>query len=199
MADPFEESDVPESSVERWNVVSEKDVFKCRVFDLVSRRLRHPSRGSEDDFFILKTTDWVNVIPVTPDHKLVLVRQYRFGIEELSWEIPGGVMDPGEDPVKAGLRELREETGFVAKGHELLGSVAANPAIMNNRCHFVWAKSVELQADVEWDEHEEIEVGVFPVEEVYAMVERGEIVHSLVVAALMRFYPRWEKIRARRR
>lgn len=198
MAEPIDK-DEEASEIASWETLEEKSVFACRIFDLVSRRLRHPSRGSEDDFYILKTSNWVNVIPVTPDYEVVLVRQYRFGIEDLSWEIPGGIMDAGEDPVEAGLRELREETGFVAQGSELLGNVAANPAIMDNRCHFVWAKSVRLETQTEWDEHEELEVGVFPLEEVYAMVHRGEIVHSLVVAALMRFYPHWEKIRTRLR
>lgn len=188
-----------ETRVHAWDIVSEAPVMSCPVFDLVTRRLRHPERRTEGDFYILKTRDWVNVIPVTPEYDVVLVRQYRFGVERLSWEIPGGVMDPGEAPMEAGARELQEETGYEAERLNYLGSVAANPAIMNNQCHFVWAQNARPTASIHWDEHEEIEVRLFPIDEVYAMAQRGEIVHSLVVAALMRFYPEWERIKARRR
>ncbi|MDQ8186562.1 NUDIX hydrolase [Pelagicoccus sp. SDUM812002] len=188
-----------EELVHAWDMLGEKVLVHCPIFDLVSRRLRHPLRKSEGDFYVLKTSDWVNVIPVTPDYQMVLVRQYRFGIEETSWEIPGGIMDAGEDPLVAAERELREETGYVASNCRVIGKVAANPAILDNYCHFVWAESVTLQSDLDWDEHEEMEVRLFAVDEVYAMAHRGEVKHSLVVAALFQFYPEWLKIRARRR
>ena len=193
-------SGLPEGEqVHAWATLSEKTLVSCPIFDLVQRRLRHPVRGSGGDFYILKTNDWVNVIPVTPDFQVVMVRQYRFGIEELSWEIPGGIMDAGEDPIAAGGRELREETGYATDMFHLIGRVAANPAIMDNACHFVWAEGVEKEGGQQWDEHEEIETQLFPVDEVFAMASRGEIKHSLVVAALFHFYPEWMKIKARRR
>lgn len=185
--------------VHAWERMGEELLVSCPVFDLVARRLRHPKRGSESDFYVLKTRDWVNVLPVTADKKVPLVRQYRYGIEAMSWEIPGGIMDPGEDPVDAGLRELREETGYAAKSCRVLGSVAANPAIMNNRCHFVLADQAWLAGEQEWDEHEEIEVRLFDLDEVYAMAGRGEICHSLVVGALFHYYPEWLRWKARRR
>lgn len=199
MSEPKDNDSCEGTQVHSWDVLSEKGLLSCPVFDLVKRRLRHPVRGSEGDFYILKTRDWVNVVPVTPDKQLVMVRQYRFGIEETSWEIPGGVMELGEDPVQAGARELSEETGYVARSYKLLGRVAANPAIMDNVCHFVLAEAATLQAEIDWDEHEEIETRLFPVDEVYAMAHRGEIKHSLVVAALFQFYPEWNRIKARRR
>lgn len=199
MSDSKTGSSAGVSEVHAWEVLKETGLVKCPIFELVSRRMRHPVRESEADFYVLKTNDWVNVIPVTPEWEIVMVRQYRFGIESDSWEIPGGIMDEGEDPVTAGLRELKEETGYVAKTCSQIGKVAANPAILDNTCHFVWAEAVELKAQVDLDEHEEIETRAFPVDEVYAMAHRGEIKHSLVVAALFQFYPIWLKIKARRR
>lgn len=183
----------------KWTLESESVVASCRVFDLVSRRCRHPSRGCEDEFFALRALDWVNVLPVTPDKRIVLVRQYRFGIQEFCWEIPGGVMDPGEDPLAAGLRELREETGYAPRRARLLAQVRPNPAILDNTCYFALAEDVEPAGELAWDEHEELEVGLFPVDEVYAMARSGEISHSLVVAALFHYYPEWLLYKARRR
>ncbi len=141
----------------------------------------------------------MNVLPVTPDQKVALVRQWRFGVEAFSWEIPGGIMDEGESPIEAGLRELREETGFEARSSRVLGQISPNPAILSNTCFFVLAEGVSFTGGQEWDQHEEIEVKLFPIDEVYAMAARGEIVHSLVVNALFHYYPEWLKLKARRR
>lgn len=154
-------------------------------------RYRHPVRGGERDFIVVRAPDWVNVLAVTPDGKLVMVRQFRFGIDGFSLEIPGGVIDPGEDPLAAGLRELREETGYSGARARLLGSVHPNPAIQSNRCHFVLVEDATLTDALEWDENEEIEVTVLPVEEVMARARSGGITHALVIDALMLFEPLW--------
>ena len=108
-------------------------------------------------------------------------------------------MDPGEDPVVAGLRELQEETGFTSKSARLLGSVRPNPAIQNNSCHIVLAERASKTADLKWDEQEEIVTKTVPIETVFEMAQSGEIFHSLVLNALLLFYPEWQKIQARRR
>lgn len=192
-------SDSTDPIVHPWEKVSERLHTTCRVFDVLSRRFRHPERGSEDDFYVLRSRDWVNVLPLTPDHQVVMVRQFRFGVQQMSWEIPGGVMDQGEDPLEAGLRELREETGYLPAKARLLGSIRPNPAIQENTCHFVLAEDVTLGAELEWDPHEELETRLFPIDEVYAMAHRGEIIHSLVINALFFFYPQLQRLRARRR
>jgi 8-oxo-dGTP pyrophosphatase MutT (NUDIX family) len=137
----------------------------------------------------------VNVIAVTPDQRLVLVRQFRYGIDAFSLEIPGGVMDAGEDPVEAGLRELREETGYSGVRARLLGSVHPNPAFQSNRAHFVLVEAATPSHELEWDTDEEIEVLVEPIERVLAMARNGGITHSLVLNALMFFEREWQSDR----
>ena len=105
----------------------------------------------------------------------------------------------GEKPLEAGLRELREETGYAPSATRMLGSVSANPAILDNRCHFVLADGVRRVAELELDEHEEIEVKLFELDEVYAMASSGGIVHPLVLNALFLYYPEWLKHQGRRR
>lgn len=188
-----------DETVHPWDVISSRLHAKCVVFDVLEKRCRHPQRGTEGDFYVLESRDWVNVLPITPDNQVVMVRQWRFGAETFSWEIPGGIMDEGEDPVEAGLRELREETGYEPKRCRMLGKISPNPALLGNTCHFVLAEGVHLTSELEWDHHEELEVRLFPIDEVFAMAARGEIIHSLVVNALFHFYPEWLKIKARRR
>lgn len=197
MSDP--QQDGSSENVPHWEELGSDKIADCRIFDVHSKRFRHPVRETESDFYVIRTRDWVNVVPVTENHEIVLVKQFRFGVKENSWEIPGGVMEAGEDPVAAGLRELQEETGYTSSRARLLGSVRPNPAIQSNTCHLVLAERARLTHDLSWDEHEEIVAKAVPIDEVYRMAQRGEIFHSLALNALLLFYPEWEKIRARRR
>ena len=185
----------PPSGPARWEKLGEKEIASTRVFDLRSVRFRHPVRAVERDFVVIRPPDWVNILALTPDHRLVLVKQFRFGIDEFSLEIPGGMMEPGEDPVTTGLRELREETGFAGASARLLGSVHPNPAIQSNRCHFVLVEQAVASAAQEWDTDEEIEVTTLPVDEVLALARAGGITHGLVLDALFYFEPVWRKIK----
>lgn len=180
------------SGPSRWEKLGESTQTKTRVFEVRSAHYRHPVRGTKRDFVVLHAPDWVNVLALTPDHRLVLVRQFRFGVDEFSLELPGGVMEPGEDPVAAGLRELTEETGFTGRGARLLGSVHPNPAIQSNRCHIVFVEEAERTAELEWDADEEIGISTAAVDEVLALARGGGITHGLVLNALFLFEPVWQ-------
>jgi 8-oxo-dGTP pyrophosphatase MutT (NUDIX family) len=175
----------------RWERRGERVLASTRVFDLLDVVFFQPSRRVEREFVVVRAPDWVNVLALTSGGLLVLVRQFRFGIDDFSLEIPGGVIESGEDPVAAGVRELSEETGYVGDSARLLASVHPNPAIMGNRCHFVLVEGAALRAPLDWDPEEEIEVSTAPVDEVLAWARGGRITHSLVVGALMHFEPVW--------
>lgn len=166
-------------------------LLQTRIFEVDAIRYRHPTRTTERDFIVLNPPDWVNVVALTADGQLVLVRQFRYGIDGFSLETPGGVANSGEAPTATGLRELREETGYTGGRTTLLGSVHPNPAIQSNRTHFVLVEDVRKTHDLEWDADEEIEVVLVPVEEALAMARTGGITHSLVLNALMLFEPHW--------
>jgi len=183
----------PHHAPARWEKLGHTTQAKTVVFDLQRVRYRHPVRGTERDFVVVRAPDWVNVLALTPDGHLVLVRQFRFGVDAFSLEIPGGVMEAGEDPVEAGLRELREETGFTGARAWLLGSVHPNPAIQSNRCHIVLVEDAVRTEDLEWDTDEEIEVTTLPADEVLALARSGAITHGLVLNALFLFEPGWRE------
>lgn len=175
----------------RWEILNRTEEASCRVFSVVRKLCRHPIREREDDFYVLESSDWVNSVAVTPDGRMVLVEQYRFGSEDLSLEVPGGLMDLGENPVEAAERELKEETGFIGRRSRLLGSVRPNPAIQSNRCHIVLIEEAERLVDVDWDENEELAVQLTSVAEVFAMAHSGKITHALALNALFLYYPIW--------
>lgn len=180
----------------RWEKLGHTPLAQTRVFDLHHVRYRHPQRGTERDFVVAHPPDWVNVLALTPDHRLVLVRQFRFGVDDFALEIPGGVIDHGEDPLVAGPRELREETGYSGLPALLLGGVRPNPAFMSNRCHIVLVEQAVAAGPTAWDHDEEIEVLTLPVGEVLALARNGGITHSLVLNALFLFEPRWKAMKS---
>lgn len=180
----------------RWRKVREEPHASTRIFEVVRAFFHHPRRAKEKDFFVIHPPDWVNVVALTPDRQLVLVRQFRYGIDDFSLEIPGGVIDPGESPLAAGVRELREESGFVGDPAKLLGVVHPNPAMQSNRCHLVLVENARRSAATEWDADEEIEILTKPVEEVYALAATGGITHAMVLDALLLFQPHWQRLKS---
>ncbi len=170
----------------RWDLIDDKLLTACRVWDLRARRYRHPQNGKEGEFYYLDSRDWAIVVARTVTGELVMVRQFRWGLDELSWEFPGGIVDAGEDPVDAGLRELREETGYVAESGRLIGHCSPNPAIMNNRCHIIFADNVRLsEHGTDWDEHEEMEIRALPEVEVLSWAREHKIGHALALVGLL--------------
>lgn len=146
----------------------------------------HEGRAGPFPVARLRTADWVNVVPVTPDGDVVLVRQLRFGIEAETLEIPGGIVEEGEDPMVAAARELREETGFSGGRWTALGSVRPNPAIQSNRTWLFLAEGVERADDQALDPTEDITVELHPFTTLRELLESGRIDHALAVVSLQR-------------
>lgn len=165
----------------RWRTAETTTVFNHPLIQVQQRQLA----AGEDrrQALVLESQPWVNVIPLLPDGRVLLVRQWRFGIEAPTLEIPGGVLDPGEDDHTGAARELLEETGYRAHQWRRLGEVHANPAILNNRVSTWLATDLEQMGEPEGDGEEELELTSAPLAEIPGLIARGEISHSLVVAA----------------
>jgi len=169
-------------------VISSTRDYSYRVFGIRTDRALSPRTGREHSFYILESSPWVNVIPLTPEQDVVLVRQYRHGTGQVTLEIPGGLVEDSDTPEKAAERELLEETGYRASEVVSLGAVHPNPAIQNNQCHTFLAKDVFPVGPQRQDEREDIEVVLRPVKVIPRLIRDGEITHALVLAAFYRFF-----------
>jgi 8-oxo-dGTP pyrophosphatase MutT (NUDIX family) len=167
----------------RWRKVSSEQLADCRVFRVRHDRSENSRDHTRHDFFVIEAPDWINVIPVTDEGEVVLIEQYRHGVEEISLEIPGGMMDEGESPRDTADRELFEETGYAARELVSLGSTRPNPAIQNNWVHTFLALGAERRGEPANDGTEQTIVRLFPLAEINSLVAQGRINHSLVVAA----------------
>ncbi|MBA2495339.1 MAG: NUDIX hydrolase [Acidobacteria bacterium] len=122
---------------------------------------------------------------MTREKEVILIKQFRHGIEKITLEIPSGMVDDGENPQAAAQRELLEETGFSANNFILLGKSHANPAINNNLVYHYLALDCEKIQETTFDDHESVVTNLVSLDSVDELIAKGEITHSLVIAAFL--------------
>lgn len=178
-------------SIDLWSIVNENKEYQTPIFNLFKRSMQidSPDEQLSGDFYVLEAPDWVNVLPITSENTIILVEQYRYGIQQPTLEIPGGIVDPSEKPLEAIRRELAEETGYYSDSWSSLGTVSTNPAIMTNYTHIYLAEDCVFNGIKEstGDVHERIKVHEMPFEEFLSLAEKGAVHHSIVLAAVARY------------
>ena len=184
---------LPPPALQPWRRVRCEPLAAYRIFEVCRVELVDADGRSRGDAVTLRGSDWCNVVAVTPDDRVVLVWQYRFGTGALSLEIPGGVIDPGETPEDAARRELREETGYEVDRLELLLAIEPNPAIQDNRCFTFLAQGARPTSATEFDHQEEIETTLVPADRIADLLDGGQVTHALVQSALETY---WRKRRS---
>ncbi|MCX7929139.1 MAG: NUDIX hydrolase [Chlorobi bacterium] len=178
----------------RWKTLQRRDGGDFRLFRLEWVRRQHPRDGRYGEFIVLHTPAWVNVIPITPDNTVVMVRQYRHGSDCITLEFPGGVLSPDEDPARAAMRECTEETGYAGVALESIGEQFPNPAFLATRCYTYAWYGCQYVKQPQWDAHEVVETVEIPFDRVEQLIANGEIQHSIMIAAWTLFRLRTESV-----
>jgi ADP-ribose pyrophosphatase len=184
------------SEIKKWKTLEQKYVSRSPFHNFRVDRCELPNGKVMNDYYIVEFTDWVNVVALTEKGDFVLVQQYRYAADQITWEFPGGVIDK-EDfnsaheqrreelaALNAGQRELKEETGFEAASFEYVGKYHPNPALQNNSLHVILAKGCKLVEKQELDPFEIINIKTFTPLEIEKMIVGGQITHACMLASL---------------
>jgi 8-oxo-dGTP pyrophosphatase MutT (NUDIX family) len=155
------------------------------LFRLCRERFRSLRSGNTHDYFVMRLANAVNVVALTPERQVILVEQFRAGSGQDSLETPGGLLNDGEDPLVAGVRELLEETGFAGDPPRVISTVWANPSILSSRITTIVVTNAKAVDKPSPDDHEELRVVAVPATRIPQLIARGEIDHALAVQGLM--------------
>ncbi len=168
--------------IKKWDLVDSTVEKDYRVFRIRVDRALSPRTKNVGEFYTIESRNWVNVIALTPENQVVMIRQYRHGARTVSIEIPGGLVDEA-DAREAAFRELMEETGYKGTDAVLLGSTNPNPAIFNNTCFTYLVPNASKAADASLEQDEDIEVDLVPLSAIPGLIAGGTIDHALVIVA----------------
>lgn len=168
-----------------WERIDKEVVFKTPVFNLFREKSRSLRTGAQNDFYYFGCVDWVNVTAVTPDNKLVMIRQFRHGSDRWELEIPGGGIDRNDSsPLEGGIRELFEETGYRGENARIIGKVCPNPALQGNLCYTVMVENAVKVSEPDMEATEDIDTLLVPLAGIRSMIKKQAITHGLVLNAL---------------
>ncbi len=171
-----------------WKTLNSEYLFRRPWLTARRDAVQLPDGRTMDEYYVLEYPDWINVIAVTASGKILLERQWRHALGELSTEIVAGVIEAGETPLEAAQRELQEETGYTGGTWRKLMTLAPNSSTMNNHCHCFLAEGVEPAGKTHFDAVEDLEVMLCEHEEVFSMLQEGVFHQALMTAPLWRYF-----------
>ena len=177
-----------------WSVLSTEYIHRGNWATLRVDKCRMPDGRVKPEYYVLEYPDWACALAITEDKQVLLVRQYRHAAQLVSLELPGGVIEAGEDAATAIKRELLEETGYAFEQVELLNTIYANPATGNNRTHCFLALNGKKTQQQRLDEHEEIIIELYTIAELKQLIADKKIPQALHLATLLYALPKIEQL-----
>ena len=170
-----------------WEKLSSEYIIQNRWLCIRRDNVQLANGAVIDDFYVQEAPDWILVIAITEEGKYIIERQYRHGTQQTYYELCGGHVDKGEDPLLAAKRELLEETGYGVGEWTLLMTSTPNPSAMTTICNAFVAKDVRKIKQQNQEKTEDIDVLLLDKDEVMILMERGEIAQGDMLAALWRW------------
>lgn len=168
-----------------WEILKSRYIHRDKWVSLRVDTCRMPDGKIVEPFYVLEYPDWVNVVAVTDNQEMVMVREYRHGIGKTILGLPCGCVDESDpSPLHAAKRELLEETGYSARDFTQIGVLSASPGSHNNLSYSFLAAGVEKIAEPQPEETEQIEVHLMPFSDVLEAIDAGEIIQGLQVSAI---------------
>ncbi len=177
------------SKIKPWQLLSSRPGPEVPLFDIEIKRMQNPRNQAVLDAIVLHARDTINVVALDQHGGLILVRQYRFGLDQVIEELPAGLMDANEEPLAAAQRELQEETGYASDDWKYLGVSYLNPAYVTNCCHHFLAKNCQKVSDTDLDELEDMQLVIIKSEEIGPALQNGIIKDSVGKAAIHYVFP----------
>jgi 8-oxo-dGTP pyrophosphatase MutT (NUDIX family) len=164
---------------QRWKKIASKKVFEDRWFKARADACQFPDGRIIDPYYVVELPNWANAVVVTPNNEIVLVKQYRYPVDAVTLELPGGVINDGEDPMLAALRETQEETGYTSNQIQLICKTAPNPAINDNTAYFYLIENAVPTAHTNPDFFEDIEVVLYSKKDFIQLLQQNKIMHGV--------------------
>ena len=164
---------------QRWKKITSKKVFEDRWFKARADACQFPDGRLIDPYYVVELPNWANAVVVTSNNEIVLVKQYRYPVDAVTLELPGGVINDGEDPMLAALRETQEETGYTSNQIQLICKTAPNPAINDNTAYFYLIENAVPTAHTNPDFFEDIEVVLYSKNDFIQLLQQNKIMHGV--------------------
>lgn len=169
----------------KWSILKSNYIVKDRWISLRGDTCMMPNGKIIEPYYVLEYPTWVNVVALTKDYEVILVKQYRHGLQETSLELPGGGMEESdESPVDTIKRELLEETGYSSNNIIETCKISVNPSNHNNLTYSYLALDCNLVAPQKLDDTEQLEVILKPLDEVIEMLNNQEFIQALHISSL---------------
>ena len=174
--------------VGKWTVLESEYLIRRPWLTARRDKVQLPNGVINPEYYVLEYPDWVNIIAITEDGRMIFERQYRHGRGEVGYEIPAGVCEPGETPEEAARRELLEETGFGGGTWHLNMVAAPNPSTSTNLCYSFIATGVSRLSDQHLEATEDIEVHLLYEDEVLRLMREGQIIQAPMLCSLWKYF-----------
>lgn len=173
----------PLPALQPWRLLASEDVLRERWCTLRRERYALANGRIVEPYYVIEDYDWTHVFAIRDDGRIGVVRQYRPAAEVFCLELPGGIVDPGEDPLAAAQRELREELGATARAWTTLRVTYPNPARQTNRVHLFVATGVTSDGIQTLDPNEEVTPLFLTEQEIRDAIRTGEFTQGLHIAS----------------